>query len=113
MNNAVFGKTIENVRKPRDIKLVTTETRRDYFVSDPNYHTTTFFTENLLAIQMKKYLRINLSIKEFQYQNWYEFWYNYVRPEEDEKAKMCYMDSYIILQIINQKYHCLKENIKK
>ena len=67
MNNAVFGKTIENVRKPRDIKLVTTETRRDYFVSDPNYHTTTFFTENLLAIQMKKYLRINLSIKEFQY----------------------------------------------
>ena len=67
MNNAVFGKTIENVRKPRDIKLVTTETRRDYFVSDPNYHTTTFFIENLLAIQMKKYLRINLSIKEFQY----------------------------------------------
>ena len=67
MNNAVFGKTIENVRKPRDIKLATTETRRDYFVSDPNYHTTTFFTENLLAIQMKKYLRINLSIKEFQY----------------------------------------------
>ena len=67
MNNAVFGKTIENVRKPRDIKLVTTETRRDYFVSDPNYHTTTFFTENVLAIQMKKYLRINLSIKEFQY----------------------------------------------
>ena len=67
MNNAVFGKTIENVRKPRDIKLATTETRRDYFVSDPNYHTTTFFTENVLAIQMKKYLRINLSIKEFQY----------------------------------------------
>ena len=67
MNNAVFGKTIENVRKPRDIKLVTTETRRNYFVSDANYHTTTFFTENVLAIQMKKYLRINLSIKEFQY----------------------------------------------
>ena len=67
MNHAVFGKTIENVRKPGDIKLVTTEKRRNYFVSDPNYHTTTFFTENLLAIQMKKYLRINLSIKEFQY----------------------------------------------
>ena len=67
MNNAVFGKTVENVWKPRDIKLVTTETRRNYFVSDPDFHTTTFFTENLLAIQMKKYLRINLSIKEFQY----------------------------------------------
>ena len=64
MNNAVFGKTIENVRKHRDIKLVTTERRRNYLVSEPNYHTTKFFTETLLAIEMKKqrYLWINLSI---------------------------------------------------
>ena len=64
MNNAVFGKTIENVRKHRDIKLVTTERRRNYLVSEPNYHTTKFFTEILLAIEMKKqrYLWINLSI---------------------------------------------------
>ena len=54
MNNAVFGKTIENVRKHRDIKLVTTERRRNYLVSEPNYHTRKFFTENLLAIEMKK-----------------------------------------------------------
>ena len=54
MNNAVFGKTIENVRKHRDIKLVTTERRRNYLVSEPNYHTTKFFTEHLLAIEMKK-----------------------------------------------------------
>ena len=54
MNNAVFGKTMENVRKHRDIKLVTTEIRRNYLVSDLNYHTTKFFTENLLAIEMKK-----------------------------------------------------------
>ena len=51
MNNAVFGKTIENVRKHRDIKLVTTERRRNYLVSEPNYHTTKFFTEHLLAIE--------------------------------------------------------------
>ena len=53
MNNAVFGKTMENVRKYRDMKLVTTERRRNYLVSEPNYHTTNFFTENLLAIEMK------------------------------------------------------------
>ena len=55
MNNAVFGKTIENVRKHRDSKVVTTERRRNYLVSEPNYCTTKFFTENLLAIlEMKK-----------------------------------------------------------
>ena len=47
MNNAVFVKTMEKVRKHRDIKLVTTERRRNYLVSEPNYHTTKFFTENL------------------------------------------------------------------
>ena len=54
INNAVFGKTMENLRKQRDIKLVTTERRRDYLVSEPNYHTTKFFTENILAIEMNK-----------------------------------------------------------
>ena len=49
MNNADFGKTMENVRQHRNNKLVTTERRRNYVVSKPNYHTTKFFTENLLA----------------------------------------------------------------
>ena len=59
MNNAVFGKTMENVRKYRDIKPVTTEKRRNYLVSEPNYHTAKFFTENLLAIEMKKNSNFN------------------------------------------------------
>ena len=54
MNNQVFGKAIENVRKHRDIKLVTAERRRIYLVSEPNYHTTKFFTETLLTIEMRK-----------------------------------------------------------
>ena len=44
MNNAVFGKTMENVKNYRDIYLFTTERRRIYLVSEPNYHTTKFFT---------------------------------------------------------------------
>ena len=54
MNNAVFGKTMDDVKKHRDIKLVTTEIRRNYLVSQPNFHITKFFTEYLLAIEMKK-----------------------------------------------------------
>ena len=53
MNNAVFRKVMENVRKHRDIKLVTTKAKRIYLVSEPNYQTT-FFLENLVVIEMKK-----------------------------------------------------------
>ena len=53
-NNAVFGKTVDNVKKHKDIKLVTIEKRINYLVSERNYHTTKFYTENLLAIEMKK-----------------------------------------------------------
>ena len=49
INNAVFGKTMENVRKHRDIKLVSTDTKRKKLESEPNYHTTKWFSENLLA----------------------------------------------------------------
>ena len=55
MNKSVFGKTMKNVRKYRDIRLVKTEKRINYLVSDPNYHTTKCFAENLLAIEMKKH----------------------------------------------------------
>ena len=51
MINTVFGKTMENLREQRDIKLATTES---YLALEPNYHTTEFFTEHLLAIEMKK-----------------------------------------------------------
>ena len=84
-NNAVFGRTMENMRKHRDIKLVTTEIRRNYVVSEPNYHTTKFFKENLLAKEMKKtnillnkLVYIRLSILELSKILMYEFWYDYV-----------------------------------
>ena len=54
MNNSVFGKTMENGRKYKDIKLVTTDKRRSQLVSEPDYHTTKHFSDNLMAIEMKK-----------------------------------------------------------
>ena len=54
MNDFVFGKTLENVRKHRDIKLVTTDKRGNQLASELNYHTTKHFSENLIATKMKK-----------------------------------------------------------
>ena len=59
MNNSGFGKAMEKVRKYRDIKLVTTERRRNYLVSELNYHTIKFFTENLWATEILKNSNIN------------------------------------------------------
>ena len=54
MNKSVFGKTMEKVRKHRDIKLRTTDERRNRLVSEPKHHLTKWFLENVLAIEMKK-----------------------------------------------------------
>ena len=54
MNNSVFGKTMENVRNHRDIKLVTTNERRRNLISKPKYHTSKYFSENLMTIEMRK-----------------------------------------------------------
>ena len=86
MNNAAFRKTMENVRKHKDITERTTERRRIYLVSEPNYHTTSFFTKNLLAIEMKKTeiiinkpVYLGLSKLELSKILTYEFWYDYVK----------------------------------
>ena len=89
MNNA-----IENVRKLRNINLVTTKRRRNYLVSEPNYHTTNFFTENMLAIEirktqilMNKLVHLRLSTLNLSKTVMYEFWYGYVKPKYAENTK--------------------------
>ena len=54
MNNSVFGKTMENIRKHRDIKLVTTNKRRSKLVLEPNYHTINYISEDISIIEMNK-----------------------------------------------------------
>ena len=53
-NNVFFEKSMENIRKHRDIKLVRTNTKRNKLLSEPNYHTTKWLSEDLLAIELKR-----------------------------------------------------------
>ena len=100
MNNAVFGKTMENIRKHRDIKLVTTDKKRSKLVSEPNYHTINLISEDLSIIEMKKTkvkmnkpIYLGLSILEISKILMYEFWYDYMKPKYDNNVKLCCMDT--------------------
>ena len=83
MNNSVFGKTIVNVRKHKDIKLVETDKRRNQLVSELNHHAIKGFSENLVAIEMKKKTKVKMnkpiylgfSILDLSKIVMYEFWY--------------------------------------
>ena len=111
-NNSVFGKTMENVRNHRDIKLVTSEKRRKRLVSEPNYHSCKKFSDHLMAIEMKKTrikmnkpLYLGMSILDISKALMYKFWYDYVRPKYGERAKLCYTDSdNFVINIISEDF---------
>ena len=99
-NNSVFGKTMQNVRKHRDIKLVTTNKRRNQLASEPNYHTKKHFSDNLMPIEMKKTrLKMNkpiylgMSILDIRKTPMYEFWYDFIKPKYEDKTKLFYTDT--------------------
>ena len=100
MNNAVFGKTMENVRKHGDIKLVKTDHGRNKLVSEPNYHTMKLIEENLAIIEMRKVkvkmnkpIYLGLCILEISKIIMYEFWYDYVKNKYRNKARLYYTDT--------------------
>ena len=110
MNNAVFGKTMENVRKHRDIKLVKTDCKRNKLVSEPNYHTMKLIEENLSIIEMKKVkmkmnkpIDLGLSILEISKTTMYEFWYNYMKRKYGYMVKLCYTDADSLVMNIKTK----------
>ena len=100
MNNSVFGKMMENIRKHRDIKLITMDQKRSKLVSEPNYHTINLISEDLSIIEMKKTkvkmnkpIYLGLSILEISKTLMYEFWCDYIKPKYGNKVKLCYMDT--------------------
>ena len=100
MNNAVFGKTMENVRNRRDVKLVVTEERRKKLVSESSYDSAKQFSENLMAIETKetevlmdKPIAVGQTILDVSKVLMYEFYYDYLKPKYQDKVKFCYMDT--------------------
>ena len=99
MNNAVF-RCEKDVRKHRDINLVTTDKRRNQLASEPYYHTTKYFSKNLMVIEMKKTkvkmkkpVYRGMSILDISKTLIYEFQCDYIKQKYKDKAKLCYMDT--------------------
>ena len=96
MNNAVFGKTMENIRKHRDIKLVTTNNKRSKLVSEPNYHTMNHISKDLsitemnkTKVKMNKPVYLGLWILDISKILMYEFWFDYMKPKYGNDVKLC------------------------
>ena len=100
MNNSVFGKTMENVRNHRDIRVATTDKRRSSLASEPNYHSTKYILKDLLImetkkteVKMNKPIYLGQAILDISKTLMYEFWYDYIKPKYEDKARLCYMDT--------------------
>ena len=122
MNKAVFGKAMENVRKHRDIKLVTTDKKRSKLVSEPNYHTINYISENLSIIEMRrtkvkmnKPIYLGFSILEISKILMYEFWYDYMKLKYGDNVKLSYMDtdSFIINNKTEDFYKDIANDVEK
>ena len=122
MNNAVFGKTMENIRKHRNIKLVTTDKKRNKLVSEPNYHTINYISEDLSIIKMNKTkvkmnkpIYLGLSILDISKILMYGFWYDYMKPKCNDNVKLCYMDtdSFVMNIKTNDFYKDIANDVEK
>ena len=122
INNAVFGKTMENIRKHRNIKLVTTDKKRNKLVSEPNYHTMNHISEDLSIIEMNKTsvkmnkpIYLGLSILDISKILMYEFWYDYIKPKYNDNVKLCYMDtdSFVMNIKTNDFYKDIVNDVEK
>lgn len=100
MNNAVFGKTIENVRSKVNIRLATSEEQIEKLLKQSSYKTATIFSEHLVAVHMlKTQVKLNkpvylgMSILDLSKTFMYDFFYDYVKPTWNDKANLLMTDT--------------------
>ena len=98
--NSIYGKTVRNNRKHRDIKLVTAEYKRKNLASEPNYHSTKCISKHLLVMELKKIeVRMNKpiylgqAVLDLSKTLMFEFWYDYLKPMYGDKIRLCYTDT--------------------
>ena len=98
--NSIYGKTVQNDRKHRDIKLVTAEYKRNKMASEPNYHCTKNISKHLLVMEMKKTevrmnkpIYIGQAVLDLSKTLMFEFWYDYLKAMYGDKIRLCYTDT--------------------
>ena len=113
MNNSVFGKTMENIRELKDIKLVNSIKDLNKYVREPNMKNIKYFSDSLLAIEMRKTeitmnkpVYIGQAILDISKTLMYEFYYEYMKPKYGNKVKLCYTDTdSFIIQIFTDDFY--------
>ena len=109
--NSIDGKTVQNDRKHRDIKLVITKYKRIKLASEPNYHSTKFISKHLLVMGMKKTkvkikkpIYLGQAVLDLSKTLMFEFWYDYLKPMHGDKIRLCYTDTDSFIMHIKTDY---------
>ena len=107
MNNIIFGKTIQNDKNHRDIKLVTTANQRNKLASEPNLVSTKYISKDLLImeirkteVKMNKPIYLGQTMLDLSKTLMYKFWYDFIKPKYGDKARLCYMDTDTFVMLI-------------
>ena len=100
MNNSIFGKTMENLRKQVDVRLVTNEKKLDKLTSKPTYVSSKIFNENLMAVhKVKETLTLNrpayvgMCILDLSKTLMYNFHYNYIKKKYNNRTRLLFPDT--------------------
>ena len=122
MNNSLFGKMTENVRKRREIKLIVSDERRKKLVSEANYASCTTFSDHLMAIEMRKtriYMNKPIIVGQAKLDNskelTYQFYYDYLKPKFKDKVNLMYMytDSFVLSIETDDFFKDIEDDLKE
>ena len=108
LNNSFYGKTMENVRKHKDIRPINNENRRSDIASEPNYNGTKYISEDSLMelknrhVYMNKPLYLGQVILDHRKMLMYEFLYDCLQPKYNDKIELCYTDTDSLVMYVCQ-----------